>query len=416
MKKKILWFSNKVLDLDTNSSGTWLIALSNKLTEDTNIELYNITIGNVDKISTLKSNKFVQYVVPLSYIGKRGFISNKHKREIINIVDLVNPHLIHVWGVELFWGLVTIEIKNRYKILLEIQGIKGAIADVYSAGLKLSEKIQMIHLKEIIKLSNIFTQQKSYYRWGKIEEKIIKNHDNISIHSTWANSIVNQLNTTCRVFQNERLLRVHFYNAQKWKPNQNNRIFTSLGYAAPFKGLHTVILALSIIKEQIPTIKLVIAGNIITSGIRTEGYIKYILKLIKKNNLENNVEWLGGLNSQEMINEMQNSSICILPSFIESYGLALAESMIVGLPTIAAYNGGYGYLGRDEKNVFFFPPGDYRMCAFNALRVLNDVSLQMKLSNNAIKHIEKNNDPEKVINKELEIYYTILGEKNINNV
>lgn len=335
----------------------------------------------------------------------------RYQKEIIKIIETTNPHLIHVWGVELSWGIITSKIIHKYPVLLEIQGLKGAISEEFFGDLSFKEKLKTIRLKEILKRNNIFKQQNSYRKWGIYEEYIIKNHKFISIHSNWANSRIKNYNNICTIYQNERLLRKNFYNSSKWIPNKNNSLFTSLGYVAPFKGLHILIKALSLVKEQVPTIKLNIAGNIRTTGIKTEGYIKYVLSLIKKLNLEKNVFWLGGLESKDLVNVMLKSSIGVFPSFIESYGLAMAESMLLGLPTISAYNGGYDYLGRNEHSVLFYPPNDYQMCAHNILRVLTSESLQTKLSHNSIEHITKNNDPVKILNNELDIYRTIISQQ-----
>ena len=411
-KIKILWFSNIPLDHDIASTGSWLIALSRKIKENESYELINISWDYINKPIIINKNGILQYIFPKKYTNVSTFFYQKYQNEIIKIIDSIHPHLIHVWGVEHSWGLITSKIKFRYPILLEIQGLKGAISEQYYGDLDFKEKLKTIRIKEILKFSNIFTQKKAYQSWGKFEEQIIKNHNYISIHSNWANSKVRNINNDCTIFQNERLLRDNFYNTPKWKPNKNNTLFTSLGYVAPFKGLHVLIKALSIIREQIPSIKLNIAGNIKTSGIKTEGYIKYILFLIRKLNLEKNVIWLGGLESKELIDVMLKASIGVFPSFVESYGLAMAESMYIGLPTLSAYNGGYDYLGRNEHSVLFYPPKDYQMCAHNALRILQNESLQTKLSLNAIEHITKNNDPVKVINNELDIYKTIIALEN----
>lgn len=45
---KILWFTNIPLDNDIASTGSWLIALSKKITENENYELINISSDYID--------------------------------------------------------------------------------------------------------------------------------------------------------------------------------------------------------------------------------------------------------------------------------------------------------------------------------------------------------------------------------
>lgn len=411
-KIKILWFSNRYLDEDNSSTGTWLYALSKKLSDLQNFELYNVTEGNVDKINYSGDKKIKQYIIPHHFRNNHGVIKNKNINKIIKIIDNIKPNLIHVWGVENYWGLVTLKVNKIYPVLLEIQGIKSAIALDYFGRLNYVELLKTINIKELVQFDNIFLQKRKYSNWRKYENIIIENHDFISVHSHWANSVVKEINPKAVIFQNERLLRSEFYSANLWKPSNNKIIFTSIGYPAPFKGLHLLIKALVIIKQRIPDIKLVIAGNIKTKGIKADGYIKYLLREIKKNNLENHIEWLGGLKSEQLITTMHKSTVAVYPSFVESYGLALAESMSIGVPTVASYNGGYGYLGRNEVSVLFFPPGDHRLCAYQILRVIENTDLQKSLSSNAFKFIESNNNPVNIIGKQLETYrYLINKEK-----
>ena len=82
-------------------------------------------------------------------------------------MESFSPDLIHVWGTEKFWGLLTARDFIRGNVLLEMQGLKRAIAKYYEGGLTIREQLACIGVKEIIKNNVIPLQRKKYERWGE---------------------------------------------------------------------------------------------------------------------------------------------------------------------------------------------------------------------------------------------------------
>jgi glycosyltransferase involved in cell wall biosynthesis len=407
---KILWFSNRFIDNnDSGSTGTWLLALANLLSSDENIILGNITFGNVKTIEKTDSDNIIQWIVPSKKSKKNGLPKGDVKKELIKIINDFQPDLIHVWGTESYWGTITSDVVNDFPVLIEMQGLKKTILPIYHGELTISERIRCIGFKEILKFDTIWNRKQMFFKWGKIEDHIIKKHNYFSTHSIWAEAKVLSINSKGVMFKNERALRSEFYDSPKWEYKNAPILFTSMGYPAPFKGLYTLIKSLEILKNKFPKVKLYIAGNFVLNGIRRDGYINFILNQIKKRNLVENVVWTGGLNSSEIIDFLMKSSVAIYPSFNESYGLALIESMVVGIPVISAFNGGYGYNGKDEETLLFFSPGDYEMCAFQIIRMIEDKKLALYLSENARNFILDRNKSDKILKRQIEIYKNIIN-------
>ena len=89
-----------------------------------------------------------------------------------------------------------------------------------------------------------------------------------------------------------------------------------------------------------------------------EDQIEEFLRLIKKNSVENVIEYVGALKGEELIEHYVNSSIFISTSRIESFQLVLIEAMECGLPIISFKhsgakeildNGKYGILIENYK-------------------------------------------------------------------
>jgi len=91
--------------------------------------------------------------------------------------------------------------------------------------------------------------------------------------------------------------------------------------------------------------------------------------------------------------------------------LALAEAMSVGVPAVVSYAGGSACLARDGESALFFSPGDEAMCAFQLERVLSEKEMALRLSHRAREIALVRNNPQRVLEQQLEIYRRILESK-----
>lgn len=407
---KILWLSTRVLSNEDNgSTGSWLYALVNAFKNSHYTGIGNITMDNVMDIQYDRFDNVEQWRIPFKAKKRNGLPIRKYRKSIIKIIRDFNPDIIHVWGVENYWGYVTKGLTKEFPILIEIQGLKRDIATVYSGDLSSFEKLKSTGIKELLKLDTIYNRRMEYKKWGLLEAEIIKSHIFFSTHSQWAEAKVKELNPECIMFKNERLLRTEFYSSNVWKPNNSFFIYTSAGYSAPFKGLLTLIKAVEIIRRKYPQILLNIAGGFQFDGIRRDGYIHFLKKYIQKFNIESNITFVGPLNGKGIVELLRRSSVAVFPSFVESYGLAMAECMAVGIPLVVAYNGGSSYLGRDNENALFFAPGDVAMCAFQIDKILSSNDISNYLSVNARRTCLERNAPEKILNNQISIYKKVCN-------
>jgi len=406
-KLKILWFCNRLIEeTDRGGTGTWFDAMAKGLVGTGEIQLANITTGKVGGLVSSDFGQIKQWIVPLS--AK----SNKYGLPKIGIVnfylDIINdfaPDLIHIWGTESYAGLITARKMTNLPVLLEIQGLKGSIAKVFHGGLSFKEQLLCMGIREILLQSTIFHQKKQFRKWAVFEDEIISNHKNITILSKFMEAQVKAINPKANLFHNEIILRNIFYNSNKWLFTGEPIIFASSAYSAPFKGIHVIIDALKILKKNHPKIQLRIAGE---NKIK-DGYLSWIRKKIEYADMTPNIIWLGALDGEQIVDELRKCSLMVLPSYIESYGLAHAEAMAVGTPCVCSYNGGYSYLGEDEKTTLFFPPGDHIMCAFQIERVISNRELAESLSNMAMIKTLLRNDKEKIIKRQIQIYNEVIS-------
>jgi glycosyltransferase involved in cell wall biosynthesis len=299
-----------------------------------------------------------------------------------------------------------------------MQGLLSACAKVYYGGLTNKELLYCIGPKQVL-LPNrfLYFKKKEYERRAVLERFVIQKLPYISVQSEWVRSHVELENPTCNISPTGILLRKEFYEAQAWTliNNINPIIFTITNCAFCYKGLHILFRAIAILKQKIPTIQLRIAGHIQKHKFIDDGYIRWLNKEAKRLGINDSIEWLDALDADGLIKQFHAASVVAFPSFVESYCLALAETMIVGVPTVVSYAGGMTEMARHNETALYFPVGDIVSCAWQIEKILKDKMLSEKLSQNArIAGLSRNN-PDRVIKRQLEIYNKVIVETANNN-
>ena len=291
-----------------------------------------------------------------------------------------------------------------------MQGLKLAIADVFYGGLSLPDRLRCLGIKEVLKRRTMYHDRRDFKRWGIREREIIQGHTFIDVQSAWMAAQVQAINPDARLFKADRALRAQFERAVSWQWTGQPVVFTTSAYPAPFKGLHVAIRAVAALRQRCTGVRLRIAGPHQRVGIRQEGYVRWLNALVREVGMEGHVEWLGTLTAPQIVEELQSAGAALIPTYVESYCMALAEAMQVGTPTVAAFTGGTSYLGRDEETCLFFPPGDSAMCAAQLERVFRDRELATRLSRQARNTAIRRHDRKHLVGRQIETYKQVLAE------
>ena len=415
-KRKILWFcAAQFSDEKIKTTGTWLIAMGNAVAKNADIELYNVTYGNVKSITQKNANNITQWIIP--YEERKKY--HQGSKELISFIKKINneikPDLIHVWGTENGFGFAIIEAKLRTPIVLDIQGLLFAYVQYYYGGLSSKDLFNCIGLKELLRPKNHpYFIRKRFEKRGKHERLLIQQMENISVQSDWVDSIIKCVNPKSNIFQTGMMLRSEFYETPIWEYQKNSQtinIFTSSSGAIPYKGLQVIFDAIALLKNKYPNIRLNIGGDIQIKkkyGFIRDGYTSWLLKKANKLGIADSISWLGMMDADEMIREMYRSSLVVIPSFVETYCLFMAESMMVGVPTVASFAGALPQLAEHDKSALYFPTGDHWSCARQIEKIITDQELAKKLSIEARNTALQRNDQAKVLQTQLEIYNKII--------
>jgi L-malate glycosyltransferase len=132
----------------------------------------------------------------------------------------------------------------------------------------------------------------------------------------------------------------YFRPVQNKKTNKKIRLL-NLGNLEVKKQQNLLLQCFQRVVKEYPLAELVIGG----SGPE-EGRLKNHCSLL---GLETHVLFLGKLDRQEVLKEMQKCDIFVLSSKIETFGVVLIEAMACGIPVVSTCSGGPESIIIDEK-------------------------------------------------------------------
>lgn len=121
-----------------------------------------------------------------------------------------------------------------------------------------------------------------------------------------------------------------------FKPLQNItrnplQLMTTASSDQPLKGLSILLRALARIRKTYPTISLLVIGKLKAGGA-TERELQQL-------QLTECVQFISGITTDEIVMHYAGSSIAIVPSLYEGFGLPAAEAMACGIPLICSDGG-----------------------------------------------------------------------------
>ena len=415
---KILWIVNMLLPdaadhlgVQTGASGTWMIDISHALSTTPDIELAVACVyGNEYK--KFKHNSITYYLLPGT--GKNMlFYTKKYEKIWAKINEDFAPDIVHLHGTEYSHGLSFMRACPDVKSVISIQGILNKIKDVDFGEIPLRHFIFGRTLRQNLHMSGEIELHLIHKRNAKYEREMLKRAKYINGVNTWDISLCKSINPDLKTFKIEYNLREGFYEARKWSADamQRHSIFTNPA-GVPLKGLHMLLRAIALIKPQYPDVKVYVPGMAAGNGklAVTGAYAKYISKLISKLGIEENVEFVGRLNEQEMIERMLNSNAVVIPSAIEGTSLILREAMYLGCPCVASFRGGMCDFVSDREDGFLYDFSEYPFLATRLMDIFEGDKLCIEMSKKAIAKTELAHDREVNKEKYLKMYNFILND------
>lgn len=176
----------------------------------------------------------------------------------------------------------------------------------------------------------------------------------------------------------------------------------SSGILEPRKGFHLLLDSLSFVKSNVVL-------NILGDG----SLKKYLHDIVYSNNL--NVNLLGKIPFDEVINFYRQSDVFIFPSLRDTSGNVVLEAMSQGLPIIAFDHQGMHDILTNECAIKI-PVTNYKQMVINLAsaidKLVNDSSLRIEMGKASIQRIRDNYLWEDKAKRMVDIYKEVLNENS----
>ena len=169
-----------------------------------------------------------------------------------------------------------------------------------------------------------------------------------------------------------------------------SEVVFSMGRLHKIKGFDVLIDAFCIYVKDNPNSKLLIAGE--DDGAKDELEIQ-----IQKLNLEESVFLIGLVNFNQKKELLTNSSIFILASEFESFGIVIPESLACGTPVIVSDKTAWKDIEKNNCGIFVKKQKEHLSNAFQQIKINNFTE------NNCKKYVEENFDWEVILEKFLQL-------------
>src|SRR5712671_1587678 len=146
------------------------------------------------------------------------------------------------------------------------------------------------------------------------------------------------------------------------------------------KGISTLLQAASQTRKSFPQSHFVFAGDFHSSLSESE-----FRSLVHQQGLDSHVEMLGAVGWKALSDWYQRSTVSVLPSHYETFGLAALEPMAFGTPVIATSGGALSEVVESEVSGKLVAAGDAHALAGALTELIENVESREQMSNAAFK-------------------------------
>lgn len=423
---KVLWVCNVPIPQIANDMGIkapnicgWLTGFSNSLQTKREIELYiafpqmGLKVLKQGCIGRIKYYAFSQPKV-MGFLPAEDQLhtSQMMKCQIKEIMNLVSPDILHIFGTEYPHSLVAVQAFDKpERTVVNIQGLTSFYWMHFNYGIPYKE-LKRFTMSNIAR-GNLLQQAKKLKKRGKFEIQTIREVGHVIGRTDWDEACTREINPNIKYhFCNESMRDSFYSDSWSYKKCEKYTIFMSQA-ATPIKGLQFMLQAMPAILKEYPDSHLYVAGNDLTKSdslyekLKISSFAKYIKRLIAECHLEDSVTFTGSLTEQKMKDRFLKSNVFVSPSTIENSPNSLGEAMLLGVPCISSDVGGVKNLLQHENEGYVYQVDAPYMLAYYIKKIFADADKASQVGFAAQKHAKKTHDRENNLRQLLKIYEVI---------
>ncbi len=230
--------------------------------------------------------------------------------------------------------------------------------------------------------------------------------------------IRNNLLSTTTLTEDEIEIVYNGIDTQKFNPENSDRIkirkefeikddeivIGMLARFSPGKGHEEFLKAAKLLSDKYSNLKFLIVGE---ASHGEDEYANQIRILAKELALDNVIFTGFRRDTNDMLAAMD---IFVFPSHAEAFGIALAEALSMGVPSVCARADGVLDIAVEEQTSLFFKKESYLDLASKTKLLIDDKSLREKLGNNSRERAIQLFDINISMDKTIKIYNELIEE------
>ncbi|WP_431293729.1 glycosyltransferase family 4 protein [Pedobacter sp. P26] len=406
---KILWFTNtpsryKVIKAGYNGGG-WISSLEQEMSNNKEIELA-VSFMHPDKIFKAKEGSVTYYPISISHsffkkIKGEIFQDSQDKKEVASFLEIINdfkPDIIHVFGSERSFGLI-----SKYTdipVVIHIQGILNPYLNAwFPPGTNVLDYFRYNNLVQMLKILKFY---RVFKHNSKREVEILSNCNYFLGRTDWDKAIVNIYSPLSKYFYCSEILRSVFYASEQWKVQKRKTIkLISTISKSDYKGYDVVLKTARLLKE--------IMGVEFEWNVYGIKEYRFWERKLGFKSVEVNVNLLGVVSADQLVENILQSSIYVHPSYIDNSPNSVCEAQIIGIPVIAGNVGGMSSIIKDGISGILVPSNDPFTLAAKIIELNNDNNLCSEIGINARTIAMKRHNITDIVQQNMSVYKLLFA-------
>ena len=371
--------SARILGTTAGTSGGWVQTIYEEINgQDIDLDFLcyakDVKLGEIKKATSIIGEKVYCLNMPQVSFGVEP--SETLKKQVEEVIADVRPDIIQIWGTETVVQNVVASCAPHIPKVVFLQGLIGMHSRYYGGkleniGLKMTRKP-----KEMIMY---YVKKRQFAKQADFEKKELREAGNVILDNAFSIAYCRSVDLSIRPYQ-YRLNPNQVFEQYEWAIDKckRHRIFTVFG-GGPDKGLHQLIRAVSIVKQQYPDVEIVIPGIFHSDEngkLRGDGSLssfeRLMCSLIDKYGLLDNVTFCGRMNPEGMAMQIAEAHCFVNPSIMEVHAGSLREAMTVGAPSISTFCGSVVEFLQEGTTGWMYRYEEHEVLAYKIIKLFEN--------------------------------------------
>lgn len=290
----------------------------------------------------------------------------------LRLANFVNRSVFNSYKDDIFDSAVSESIKNMEDFNLFVGWANNSLKTlslVKKLGVKTIIESGSCHIIEQNRLIG-----REYDKWGinfvptchRVTQKMCAEYEMADYIMTLSDfsrqSFITQGIPECKVLKAPCGIDFDFFSQNGVISRKNKFRVIFVGLVCLRKGIQYLIEAWNKLNLPSEQAELIIVGN----------QQKDFSSILKKLSLKKNIIFLGSVNREKLLNLYNRSSVFVLPSIEDGFGMVLGEAMASGVPVICTTNVGASELVKDYLHGFVIPAANSDVLAEKILWCYNN--------------------------------------------